>query len=72
MLHIKPKPNHKKKILQTNIETRSQTPPDKVKGRHQIQIYPRIFKKIRFFLDSKQAPQSLLKDIKILGGVSIK
>lgn len=58
----------RKRILQTNIETRSQTPLDKVKGK----AFPRAFKTYRFYLDVRKPPVSLLEDIKYLGGVSKK
>ena len=56
----------RKRILQSNIETRSQTPLQKV----QSKSVPRAFKSYRFYLDVKKLPQSLIQDIKNLGGVS--
>ncbi len=58
----------RKRILQTNIETRSQTPLDKVKSK----VFPRAFKTYRFYLDVRKPPLTLLEDIKYLGGVSRK
>ena len=56
-------------FFQSNIETRSQTPLDKVKRKVGV---PRAFKSYRFYLDIKgKTPSSLIDDIINLGGVSL-
>ena len=59
----------RKRILQTNIETRSQTPASVKSSRTRV---PQVFKPYRFYLDIKgKSPASLIEDIRGLGGVSV-
>jgi len=55
----------RKRILQTNIETRSNTPLEKAKSRG----LPQPFRNYKFYLDIRaKTPSSLLSEIKNLGG----